>query len=603
MDTLPDELVMYLYRFMDVKGVLTMCCVCKQWMEIALDDTLWRERAALPCSPTRLSTSQLDTEPGKWFQLYRELGGVFVPTRMLNLLQEAFDASSTDNQQDLSNTLSKDELFWSSLGSADKESSEYVVYKLVQPLCIVQYVDIFAYKALYQTGMPIYAPQYIRVSVGFSPNIKNMHYTSEPFKMQNIDSLQQLVLDQPQFGGFVRLDLIGRQQTQPGDDLWYTVLRYVRVGGVPSGALMDKVYLTNALLRFAFENPSFAKNIDNDGSVDVFEQTKSKLKQGISASLQVEMRKIDETARIAKMIEEGNIPNAAKTAVLNSQELDLRNEEILKMFKKVGGLKSYFSVCLISRTPLNASESLALAELATQTSDFALFDSFLRSERIQPSEELGDYLVQTNNLNLAVYVYIRAHIPDKVNDTLVKLGQYAKIINYATITMHRLDFSSMLARFNELHPKHLTLEFALALAIPHHHGNPLLAHDTIREILKIPPSTDLVDYLTEALSNLQATLLGNLSQDQQLLIDPDDLTDDEDDDEDDGVTNTENWQNNNSYHSNSNNKNNNTNNNNNNDSDNNDNNNNNKNDSDDSNNNNNNNSKTKDNKNNDKNNK
>jgi hypothetical protein len=448
------------------------------------------------------------------------------------LLQEGIEASTTDNQQELSNTLSKDDLFWSSVGSGDQESNEFVVYKLVQPLCIVKHVDIFIYKALYQPGMPIYAPQYIRVSVGFSPNIKHMHYTSEPFKIMNIDALQQLVLDRPQFGGFIRLDLLGRQQTQPGDDLWYTVLRYVRVGGVPSGALMDKVYLTNSLLRFAFDNEYFVKNLDNDGSADMFEQTKSKLKQGISASMQNAMRKIEETEKIQRLLEEGKHPAAAKLAILNNQELELRNETVLKMFKKAGGLKSYFSVALISRMPLNAHESLVLAKMSTRQADFSFFDSFLRSERIQPSEELGDFFVASRNLNLAVYVYIRAHIPDKVNDTLVMLGQYAKIINYATITMRQLDFGSMLVRFNELHPKALTYEFALALAIPHHNGHPLLSHTTLREIMGIPETYhSVVDFLAEKLAELQITNPSSapaLGPQEQLIFDMNDSDDEED---------------------------------------------------------------------------
>jgi len=54
---------------------------------------------------------------------------------------------------------------------------------------------------------PTYAPQFFTLSIGFSPQLEDMHFTSDKFLVRNVDALQKYELRVPQIGGYVRLDL------------------------------------------------------------------------------------------------------------------------------------------------------------------------------------------------------------------------------------------------------------------------------------------------------------------------------------------------------------------------------------------------------------
>lgn len=125
--------------------------------------------------------------------------------------------------------------FWSSKGNTDKDSSEFLLFALCHPVTVVCAVTVFAYACHYQRGIPCYAPQRVRFHVGFSP--KSFHYSSPEFDCANTPAAQtfDLARDQLVVGGFLRVDLLGRQQTQPEDDRWYTVLRHVKCLGTPVG--------------------------------------------------------------------------------------------------------------------------------------------------------------------------------------------------------------------------------------------------------------------------------------------------------------------------------------------------------------------------------
>ena len=40
--------------------------------------------------------------------------------------------------------------FWSSLGNADKSTSEQLIYKLINPLCLITCIKIKPFKAIFQ---------------------------------------------------------------------------------------------------------------------------------------------------------------------------------------------------------------------------------------------------------------------------------------------------------------------------------------------------------------------------------------------------------------------------------------------------------------------
>jgi hypothetical protein len=107
--------------------------------------------------------------------------------------------------------LPREDTFWSSKGSEDMLSSEWLVYKLRQPICAIFSVTILPFQASFQQGFvfrhlsfffflsfflfvyfnspwlmcrqPTYAPRAVRVMVGFSPT--SWHWTSPTYEITN----------------------------------------------------------------------------------------------------------------------------------------------------------------------------------------------------------------------------------------------------------------------------------------------------------------------------------------------------------------------------------------------------------------------------------
>ena len=95
--------------------------------------------------------------------------------------------------QKIDATLTNNKKFWSSKGSADPDSSEFLIYTLKQPICIITSIDILPYKAHFQLGSPVYAPRSIQIETGFHPT-EDYHYTSKQFPVQNIPEIQNFSL-------------------------------------------------------------------------------------------------------------------------------------------------------------------------------------------------------------------------------------------------------------------------------------------------------------------------------------------------------------------------------------------------------------------------
>jgi hypothetical protein len=147
--------------------------------------------------------------------------------------------------------------FWSSTGDASSEASEHLTYVLDSPLCIITHVSILPYKARYQRGMPVYAPKFLSISCGFKQSGEPFHYQSNrPYPVRNQDCWQTFpVTPTLVIGNFVRLNLLGKYQTQPGNDLFYTVLQQVKIFGIHVGMLesLHKPVLTRTMVSWAHD--------------------------------------------------------------------------------------------------------------------------------------------------------------------------------------------------------------------------------------------------------------------------------------------------------------------------------------------------------------
>ena len=87
------------------------------------------------------------------------------------------------------------------------------------------------------------------------------------------------------FGGYLRIDLIGKRQTQEGDNLYYSVIRYVSCFGLPISALEKRNILKRTLLKFALQKyPSLSTQIQQPEAP--ISKTSSSLTQSLLSNSQ-----------------------------------------------------------------------------------------------------------------------------------------------------------------------------------------------------------------------------------------------------------------------------------------------------------------------------
>eukprot|EP01062_Namystynia_karyoxenos_P072668 TRINITY_DN6900_c1_g1_i1.p1 TRINITY_DN6900_c1_g1~~TRINITY_DN6900_c1_g1_i1.p1 ORF type:complete len:533 (+),score=150.59 TRINITY_DN6900_c1_g1_i1:36-1634(+) len=94
-----------------------------------------------------------------------------------SLISAPVCSSTTDGRkQTVYDTVNnKESSFWSSAGSPDSESDEYLVYRLSGAFALARRVKVVFYQADYQQGAPVYYPQRIRLEFGwYGPEGENL---------------------------------------------------------------------------------------------------------------------------------------------------------------------------------------------------------------------------------------------------------------------------------------------------------------------------------------------------------------------------------------------------------------------------------------------
>ncbi|KAI8591909.1 hypothetical protein BDZ88DRAFT_18389 [Geranomyces variabilis] len=296
---LPSELaIRILQLYVDQETLAALPCVSKRWRALSNDPQVWRTRIACPSKvldgprvldrlcPAHVHAAE-DEHSGDQAdgsastesrsakarrlcarflecvdcpqKLFVELGQLTVDLyndeNRVELIESGFAASSEDDAEVQSIAACLDpspRSFWSSKPSPSAASSEWLTFKLTQTVTVIHSVRVRPYKATYQRGMPIYAPRRIQVRIGMSPDPEHMHFWSKEYAVANVDADQDLpIAPQLAAGGYLHLCLLERYQTQPGDELYYTVLRRVQCFGVPLGFVaIRQPNVATCLLRF-----------------------------------------------------------------------------------------------------------------------------------------------------------------------------------------------------------------------------------------------------------------------------------------------------------------------------------------------------------------
>uniref|UniRef100_A0A8C5CK67 Clathrin heavy chain n=1 Tax=Gadus morhua TaxID=8049 RepID=A0A8C5CK67_GADMO len=163
---------------------------------------------------------------------------------------------------------------------------------------------------------------------------------------------------------------------------------------------------------------------------------------------------------------QGSYSESAKVAASAPKGV-LRTAETIRKFQGVPAqpgqaspLLQYFGI-LLDQGQLNKFESLELCRPVLQQGRKQLLEKWLKEDKLECSEELGD-LVKASDPTLALSVYLRANVPNKVIQCFAETGQFQKIVLYAKKVGYTPDWIFLLRNVMRVSPDQ-GLQFAQML--------------------------------------------------------------------------------------------------------------------------------------------
>merc|ERR1719167_350665 len=153
----------------------------------------------------------------------------------------------------------------------------------------------------------------------------------------------------------------------------------------------------------------------------------------------------------------GQYSEAAKVAA-NAPKGILRTPQTISKFQQVptvagqtSPLLQYFGI-LLDQGQLNKFESLELCRPVLAQGRKQLLEKWLKEDKLECSEELGD-LVKAADPTLALSVYLRANVPNKVIQCFAETGQFQKIVLYAKKVGFNPDYIYLLRSVMRVNPE------------------------------------------------------------------------------------------------------------------------------------------------------
>ena len=190
-----------------------------------------------------------------------------------------------------------------------------------------------------------------------------------------------------------------------------------------------------------------------------------------------------------QLFNSGQYMEAAKIAA-NSPRGFLRTPQTIEKFKRlpppsaetgsqVTFILQYFGM-LLDKGGLNKHETLELAQPVLAQSRKHLLEKWLKENKLDCSEQLGD-MVRPHDMNMALSIYLKANVPQKVVAGFAETGQFDKILPYTTQVGYQPDFVQLLQHIVRVNPEK-GAEFATSLA--NHEGGSLVDIERVVDIFQ-----------------------------------------------------------------------------------------------------------------------
>ncbi|EIE26635.1 clathrin heavy chain [Coccomyxa subellipsoidea C-169] len=152
-----------------------------------------------------------------------------------------------------------------------------------------------------------------------------------------------------------------------------------------------------------------------------------------------------------RLFANGQFKEAAEAAAESPQGV-LRTKETIDRFKSVAPtpgqtspLLVYFGT-LLTRGKLNVFESAELAQLVLSQNKKHLLDNWLKEDKLEPSEQLGDLLRRAGDNDAALAVYQKANVPGKVIEGLAAKGDFEALSKFSAAQGYKPDYLYLLQR-------------------------------------------------------------------------------------------------------------------------------------------------------------
>mmetsp|Transcript_15803 Transcript_15803/g.20869 ORF Transcript_15803/g.20869 Transcript_15803/m.20869 type:complete len:1733 (+) Transcript_15803:212-5410(+) len=206
-------------------------------------------------------------------------------------------------------------------------------------------------------------------------------------------------------------------------------------------------------------------------------------------------------AEFNRLLGANDVPGAARLAATSPQGL-LRTPETIQRFQSLptaagqpAPVFQYFSI-LLETQKLSATESIALAKPVVQQGRAQLLEKWLKEDKLECSEELGDAIAAAD-VNMALSVYLRANVPEKAINCFVQRGEYDKVVAYAQKVGYRADYTFMLQNLMRSNPQG-AMEFAKRLAT-NEGGSLIDLNQTVETFMSMNRIQETTALLLEAL--------------------------------------------------------------------------------------------------------
>ncbi|KAJ3272686.1 hypothetical protein HDV01_005340 [Terramyces sp. JEL0728] len=298
--------------------------------------------------------------------------------------------------------------FWSSKGS-EMDVDEFLDYQMISK-CLITRIEIKPFLAQFQSGLPCYAPRCVSFSVGCSQD--EYHFHSKEFPMINTNKLQVFEIE-PQIGKYVRVNLIGKVQTQPLDDLYYTCLEKVEILGIP---VCKSVFQHYTELQAVFQNWALDRNeslMDDDYNLNTSDMDKEALAY-------------DECTELLKQREFDKVVSMMFSA--KKQSSKLRSPEFLNIYESFA--KEHIKACeLFFNYAINRINGR---------------ERFTHAEAL-----LIGLMFEQANPEISYVVYRIGGIAQKEFEMLIKAGKYDQAAVFVYERFANSDYHNELARMSD----------------------------------------------------------------------------------------------------------------------------------------------------------